>query len=174
MVHFKIAADSMVMSDGPGGKRISFEVKGTPLVQQRTKISGTHLYDPCSEKKKEFAKTVSDEMKACGQTTFPYFTDATAILCNAKHVLPRPQNQFVRGWGRARLAVDACSFPRGKDLDNLNKFVTDALHNVLYKNDTNIVCGKTLKCFATDSSEAIGWTELEFIKVVCIDPPPNH
>jgi hypothetical protein len=87
-MHFEIAADKLVMSDGPVGKR-SYCWTGTPLVQQRAKMSGTtmrrtYLYNPSLEKKKEFARMVSDKMKACGQTSFPYFTDATAILMNAK------------------------------------------------------------------------------------------
>ncbi len=179
-MHFKIAANEMVMSDGPGGKRISFEVKGTPLVQQRTKMSGTtmkrtYLYDPSSEKKKEFARTVSDEMKACGATHFPFFSDSTAVLMNAKYVLPRPKNHFVKNKNqdRIQLTADAMSFPRGKDIDNLNKFVTDALEGTLYANDTNIVWGVVKKCFATDISEAVGWSELEFAKVVCTSSPSS-
>jgi hypothetical protein len=55
--------------------------------------------------------------------------------------------------------------------NNLLKFVMDVLEETLYMNNTNIVCaGKIKKCHSTDILEAVGWTKLHFIKVVCIDP----
>jgi Holliday junction resolvase RusA-like endonuclease len=159
------------MSDGPGGKRISFEVKGTPLVQQRAKMSGatmrrTHFYHPSAKYKKEFVTTVRKEMIACGQTTFPFFLDSTAILVNAKYVLPRPKKDFVKNKNKARLQLisGAVPFPHGKDINNLNKFTTDALESILYANDTNIVTGEVKKCYTTNISETAGWCELKFLK----------
>jgi Holliday junction resolvase RusA-like endonuclease len=111
-------------------------------------------------------------MIACGQTTFPFFLDSTAILVNAKYVLPRPKKDFVKKSKNKTLISGASPFPRGKDVDNLNKFATDALKSILYANNTNIVTGQIKKCYATDISEAVGWCELEFLKVVCVTP--NH
>ncbi len=46
----------------------------------------------------------------------------------------------------------------------------DALEQTLYMNDTNIVHVECEKCFcASDSVDSVGWTELNFWKVVCID-----
>jgi hypothetical protein len=44
--------------------------------------------------------------------------------------------------------------------------------DTLYMNDTNIIIcgGKIKKCHSTDILEDAGWTELHFMKVVCIDP----
>ncbi len=83
-----------------------------------------------------------------------------------KFVLARPKKDFENN----KLKANATSFPRGKDVDNLLKFVLDALEQTLYMNDTNIVHVECEKCFcASDSVDSVGWTELNFWKVVCID-----
>ena len=176
MVHFQ--ATDMVASNSPGGPSISFVVKGMPTVQDRTGVSWktqtrARVYDPSSKNKSNFAKAVKLEMGAVGVTVLPYFTDSTALLLKAKFVLPRPKNELDRRKTPPELAVGAMSFPRGKDLDNLVKFAMDALQGILYANNTNIICAEIQKCYACDILEGVGWTELDFAKVVCIDPPRN-
>lgn len=168
----------MVVSDGPDGQRIFFKVKGNPPVQQkRPRMNGktsssTYHYDPSSKTKQEFARMASDKTKACGQTTFPYFADTMAILLNAKFVLPRPKEDFIRNKTPLKLSANAASCPRGKDINNLQNFMMDALSGILYRNETKMLKGEVEKCYATNISEAVDWMELEFTKVVCcIDPP---
>jgi Holliday junction resolvase RusA-like endonuclease len=170
--------EDMVLTLGPGGNPLSinFEVKATPLVQARARMNTTahppYLYDPSRDAKQRFANGVRSEMQATGHNTFPFFDRSTAIRMTAKFVLPRPKNDFKKNKALPlQLATTAGSFPRGKDIDNLVKFVADALQDTLYMNDTNIVRVEAEKTYSTDISEGVGWTELEFTKVVCFDPP---
>ena len=110
-------------------------------------------------------------MGAVGLTVLPYFKERTALLMKATFVLPRPKNELDMSKNPPELKLGVMSYPRGKDIDNLAKFVMDALAGVLYMDGTTIVCGEIEKSYSCDFCEAVGWTELEFSKVVCIDPP---
>jgi Holliday junction resolvase RusA-like endonuclease len=169
-------ATDMVVTLGPGGNRlgIKFEVKGTPLVQDRARMNTQHgqpyLYDPSSSSKRAFAAAVRREMASIGANNFPFFDDRSALLLTEKFVLPRPKKDFVKNKIPRQLVPDASTFPRGKDVDNLSKFVTDALQGTLYLNDTIIVREVEEKTYPTDISEDVGWTEVEFCKVAFSDP----
>jgi Holliday junction resolvase RusA-like endonuclease len=162
----------MVAYGGGGGLSIAFVVKGTPPVQKRhvTVWKGRPVpfqYDPSAGEKEKFANAVRLEMAAMGLTAFPYFTDSTALKVNLKFVLPRPKKEVVlRPPAPPQLVQGACPFPRGKDLDNMLKFVGDALQGTLYKDDTVIVRGGDLqKCYSPNLKDKVGWTEVHFIKV---------
>jgi Holliday junction resolvase RusA-like endonuclease len=82
--------------------------------------------------------------------------------------LPKKNLQKKRKKLKANCAL---SFPHGKDIDNLLKFVMDALEQTLYMNDTNIVHVECEKCYcgSNDNVDFVRWTKLNFWKVVCID-----
>jgi Holliday junction resolvase RusA-like endonuclease len=167
--------EDMVACTDAVGRSISFTVKGNPTVQSRTVMAWKgrakpYLLDPSKKSKRLFAKAVRREMKAIALPQSLYFSDPTALALRVKFVLPRHKKDLVvRDGGVVGLKANASSFPRGKDVDNLLKFVKDALQATLYRNDTNVVTVNAEKCFASDLSEAVGWTELTFFKVVCID-----
>jgi Holliday junction resolvase RusA-like endonuclease len=167
----RFVADDMVAWPEAGGRSISFVVKGTPVVQKRTVMAWKgrvrpHLLDPSMNAKRLFAQAVRIEMAAIGLSQEIYFTETTAIRCKVKFVLPRPKKDLVMTPTPHLVVGGASSFPRGKDIDNLLKFVMDALEETIYVNDTNIIRVEAEKCYATDILEAVGWTELRFWKVV--------
>jgi Holliday junction resolvase RusA-like endonuclease len=166
---FKV--EDMVACSDAVGRSISFTVKGNPTVQSRTVMAWKGrekpcLLDPSKKSKRLFAEAVRLEMKAIALPESLYFSEATALALRVKFVLPRHKKDLVFKKGVLSLAANAPSFPRGKDVDNLLKFVKDALEDTLYKNDTDVVKVKAEKCFSSDISEAVGWTELTFFKVV--------
>jgi Holliday junction resolvase RusA-like endonuclease len=164
-------ADDMVACTSAGARSISFVVKGNPTIQRRAVMtwkgrSRPVLFDPSSRTKLLFRDAVRKEMAVIGLPTEAYFNESTAIKMNVKFVIPRPKKDFVRN----KLTAGAMSFPRGKDIDNLLKFVMDALEQTLYMNDTNIVHVECEKCYCSDTIvDKVGWTELLFRKVVCIE-----
>jgi Holliday junction resolvase RusA-like endonuclease len=167
-------ADDMVACINAGGRSISFVVKGSPAVQSRNIIAWKGrarpiLFDPSSSNKLNYRHAVRQEMKAVGLPAENFFSDTTAIRMKVKFVLPRRRKDVILRPSPPHLAANALSFPRGKDVDNLLKFVMDALEQTLYANDTNIVRVGVEKCYATDLMDKVGWTELHFWKVVCID-----
>jgi Holliday junction resolvase RusA-like endonuclease len=167
-------ADDMVACTNAGTRSISFVVKGSPAVQGRNIIAWKGrfqpiLFDPSSSNKIRFRDTVRQQMQAIGLPAENFFSDPTAIRMKVKFVLPRRRKDVILRPSPPHLAANALSFPRGKDVDNLLKFVMDALEQTLYANDTNIVRVGVEKCYATDLMERDGWTEMHFWKVVCID-----
>ena len=172
----KFEAVNMVAN---AGGSISFMVKGNPTVQRRTVMCWKGrpqpcLLDPSKNTKDLFAKAVRLEMKAIGLPELLYFAESTAIALRVKFVLPRPKKDLVKKKdGLTGLTDNASSFPRGKDVDNLLKFVQDALQQTLYMNDSDIVRVEAEKCYCNeDITESLGWTELHFWKVdavVCLD-----
>ena len=68
------------------------------------------------------------------------------------------------------LAANACPFSRGKDMDDLLKFVMDALEQTLFTNNTSIVRVEAKQCHSTDILKSMGWTKFDFIKVFSVDP----
>ena len=167
-------ADDMVACTNAGARSISFVVKGSPAVQSRNIIAWKGrarpiLFDPSSSSKLLYRDAVREQMKAVGLPAENYFKDTTAIRMKVKFVLPRRRKDVILRPSPPHLAATALSFPRGKDVDNLLKFVMDALEQTLYANDTNIVRVGVEKCYATDLMDKVGWTELHFWKVVCID-----
>ncbi len=165
-------ADDMVACTSPGGQSLSFVVKGHPTIQERAGVNWKGrfrpvIYDPSQKNKALFCEAVRVEMAAIGLPTEAYFCDQTAIKLKVKFVLPRPKKDVQKKKVKPNRAL---SFPRGKDIDNLLKFVMDALEQTLYMNDTDIVHVECEKCCcASDSVDSVGWTELNFWKVVCID-----
>jgi Holliday junction resolvase RusA-like endonuclease len=159
--------DDMVLCyDGPG-RSISFVAKGTPIVQERPRIhriagGNFRVYDPTSRKKLAFKAAVRREMVALGNIDFPFFTADSAIHVKVKFVLPRRVADVV---GQATLAPDAQTHPHGPDIDNLLKFVMDALEPTLYRDDTNIVHVEVEKAYPTNLAVRVGWTCVEMSRV---------
>ena len=93
--------------------------------------------------------------------TVPYFTSNEPIALEVVFVLPRRRMDLAKRGGRTVVTQTAHTFPRIKDVDNLLKFVMDALQSVLYANDdtiTKVVVSKTY----SENADALGWTEVCF------------
>jgi hypothetical protein len=161
----RFVADDMVAWPEAEGRLISFVVKGTPAVQKRTVMAWKgclrpHLLDPSMNAKRLFAQAVWIEMAAIGLPQEIYFTETTAICCKVNLILPRPKKDLAMMPTPHLVVSGASSFPRGKEVNNLLKFVMDAIEETLYVNNTNIICVEAKKCYAMDILEAVGWTEL--------------
>lgn len=163
----RFVADDMVACLETRGRSLSFVVKGTPTVQRRhTTVwknrTLPYHFDPSAKEKQLFAAAVRLEMESLGLTTFPYFTtgSTTPIMMDIKFVIPRQKKDLVMHPSPPHLAPNASACPTGKDVDNLLKFVMDALEKTLYTNDANVVGGYIVKCHSTNILEDVGWTEI--------------
>jgi Holliday junction resolvase RusA-like endonuclease len=119
------------------------------------------MYDPSGNKKRRYATMVSTAMLQYG-LTLPYFNSDEPVSVDIRFILPRRrQDVILQDDGSSVLTQTAQTFPRMKDVDNLLKFVMDALQSVLYNNDVTITSVRVTKVFA-ENANARGCTELQF------------
>jgi hypothetical protein len=165
--------DLMVISGGApeaGRRTLSFTVMGEPPVQKRHKIAWKGLiggwvsrrkpiiYDPSASLKKQYAEQVREAMVAMGLTP-PFFAagyNDDGLIMELHFFLGRPASHYNVLGNRVKAA--APKYPKGKDVDNMEKFVADALHGVVYNNDNIIRKSTTEKGY----SEGAGFTKLVF------------
>jgi Holliday junction resolvase RusA-like endonuclease len=76
-------------------------------------------------------------------------------------VLPRHKKDWVRQGATTALTTTAQTFPRGKDINNMLKFVMDALQGVLFSNNATLTKVIVIKLFP-QKADARGWTEVQF------------
>jgi Holliday junction resolvase RusA-like endonuclease len=155
---------------GASGRSISFVVTGDPPAQERARIAVTrappsnrlrpYLYDPSSRKKNRYAHILRTTMDDYGLNT-PYFSPDEPISVYVNFVLPRRRQDIRAGGVNVMLTPGAQTFPRNKDVDNMLKFLMDALQGVVYHNDVTITKAVVSKLFSEDA-ESAGWTEVRF------------
>jgi Holliday junction resolvase RusA-like endonuclease len=162
--------DFMVVTD-PTGSQVSFVMVGDLPTQQRHRVNfwqapmvagrnGPHTWDPSSKEKQDYTSQVRTAMVDYG-CAHPYFDIDHPITLEVVFVLPRQKQDWVRQNGVAILTPKAQTFPKGKDVDNMLKFVMDVLQDVLYANDTTITKVTITKMFP-QQADARGWTILDF------------
>ena len=95
-------------------------IKGTPPTQARhcaTTVNGTlRFFDPTARSKRAFKRALKAELGELGFENFPVFPDGTRIKLDCL-------------FGCTNLL---------KDVDNLVKYLMDALQDVMYTNDNQV------------------------------------
>jgi hypothetical protein len=94
-------ADDMIACTSPGGRSISFVVKGNPAIQIRVGVTWKGrtrpvIFDPSEKNKVLFCEAERSEMAAIGLPTEAYFCNETAIKLKVKFVLARPKKDFQK------------------------------------------------------------------------------
>ena len=165
-----IVVEDVLISHGHGESTVSFSIVGDPPVQERAKMRyrglfHPYIYDPSSGEKAAFGRNMAESMSAMGEVIGAagtgngnyYFQERTSVKLITTMLLPRPLNQFVvaKGANKKRVRDDAIGYPERKDVDNMLKFVMDALEGYFYKNDSCITKATIEKRFVADG-EAVG------------------
>jgi len=116
-------------------KTIHIEILGEPKPQPRHrhftrgKFSGT--YDPAKDKKNSFL--------SCMLQHAPEKPIETAIIMDIKFYFLRPKGDFGTGRNSGKLKKSApVTYIKGPDIDNLQKFVFDAMNKVFFRDDRQI------------------------------------
>jgi Holliday junction resolvase RusA-like endonuclease len=100
-------------------------------------------------------------MASLGLTQYSYFVIGKPIHIRVKFVVPVPRINILGD----DLAPNAWPFPHNGNINNILKFILDALEKTLYMGGTYIVHKEVVKAYPTDILEPVGWTELDFMKV---------
>jgi Holliday junction resolvase RusA-like endonuclease len=120
---------------------IEFYVPGTPKALKRHRMTrGGRVYDPSATDKQEWLHSA---MPFC-----PTDPIKGAISIELEFNMPRPKSHFGTGKNAGNLKPTAPKYHlHTPDLDNLVKFVLDAMNGKFYDDDSqiiSIVCKKTL------------------------------
>ena len=103
------------------------------LKRHRHVMGGTRTYDPSSKDKQLFVEAIGNKDAFETPMTHP-------IVCTLYFYCKRPKSHFGTKRGQPYLRPDAPKYNRcNKDLDNMVKFVLDALNGKLYVDDCQIV-----------------------------------
>lgn len=119
---------------------IRLEVMGKPVAQPRArKGKYSRLYNPASRKKKAFQELVKTAIPATQHG--PLFGQGVPVAMVVVCYQPRPKCDFKGGnrlAGFLKAMVPSCR-PICPDIDNLAKFVLDALNGLVYHDDRQVV-----------------------------------
>ena len=148
--------DSMMEVDGPDPdeKQLTFIIEGEPKVQERHRIAwkgilgawrrsrriSPIIYDPSIKEKKSLFLAVKAAMQEIEITSFPYFNANEPLVLELTFLFENKPNQL---------------FPKKKDLDNMVKYIMDAMSGLLYHNDTVIVNLAAQKAFEAENSTLV-------------------
>lgn len=152
--------------DIDSSRKIEFTIRGNPLPLARHRSKGKFMYNPSAKKQEQFrnvmlhsllpnscfnntsTSTRTNAVPRDTNTVIPFFDQEESIAVKILFRLKRPKNHFrssIPGPGRLR-PVHATNLQNTRqDVDNLAKFVLDALNGVLYDDDRQIVSLNVLK-----------------------------
>jgi len=105
-------------------------------------------YDPSKKDKGKFKKSVELVIE-----DFVFLTDfptTKAVAIQMEFHLPRPKSHFRTGRFYQELKEDAPIYPRKPDIDNLAKFVLDALNDYIWKDDSQVTTLFLRKVYANE------------------------
>lgn len=107
-------------------------VNGNPMALKRHRMTRSgHSYDPSAKEKQEFLLKV--------QNKAPKTPFECPIAIHAEFLMQRPKNHYRTGKNSHVLKDTAPIKHTGRpDLDNLVKFVCDALNGIFYRDDAQI------------------------------------
>lgn len=138
-----VASDSE--SDAPEAPlTLNLIIPGHPRPLPRPRFFRGGIYNPAGGATRTFQGQVRLLIQQQGQATITPFLQAhVPVQMKIRFFLKRPVSHFVghtRGEGRLKTQALAMPFsPWGSDIDNMAKFVLDALHGIAYENDRQVV-----------------------------------
>ena len=120
---------------------INISIAGDPRTQERPRfVSGSKRpFDPSADFKVAFKQAVHEALTLLNGDFDPPFFGDQCIRIHLTFEFKCPASHCVRGDREGNLLFDAAQFPHRPDIDNLSKFVLDAIEDVMHNNDGKIV-----------------------------------
>jgi len=134
---------------------LQFKVRGNPrpLIRHRTKARGV-VYNPSSLLQKSFRDQVLQIMASVGRNLkAPLFLGKDCLVMTVVLRMQRPKSHFVgsrRGQDRLKASAPRVVPDSRTDVDNMAKFVMDAMNKVLYPDDHQIASLRVTKVLDND------------------------
>jgi Holliday junction resolvase RusA-like endonuclease len=138
-----------------GHKMLTFTVVGDFPAYERVRVNckNKRAFDPASKKKKNFAKELKEAFEDASIPLLPFAPDEKkGLVLTATFGLPRNKGDFrVKGGKPTNVLKDSAqAVPLKKDVDNMVKFLMDAVNHAVYDNDNVVVELHVKKEFLTD------------------------
>jgi Holliday junction resolvase RusA-like endonuclease len=146
-------------------KKVSFIVRGTPPSQFRPRVnwkkrSTTVVYDASSQQKKNWKEAATMALANYSITLFPIIPSLNGIKVMVAFYFVRPKYHISIKTGCVK--DTAPFFPSSKDIDNLIKFIFDAMQGIFFNNDSAIVEINATKNYVMDN---IGYTSITLMEL---------
>lgn len=132
--------------------RVKFTIPGIPIPKARPRIVRGHAFTP--KKTKDYEALVQDVYNL---TVGEYLGDS-AIVATIDLFFPIPKSYSKSK--RRRIAEGKIKHTKRPDVDNCAKAILDALNEVAYKDDAQVVESRITKNYAIDG-EARAEVQLE-------------
>jgi len=124
----------------PTNDSFEFTVKGEPIPLGRHRVARGHMFNPSAKFQKSFLKDCQNFLPS---SPFEGPLEATLVF-----YFSRPKNHFRTGKFSHLLKHDSPTWhTKRKDIDNLIKFVLDALNERAYLDDGQIVAIHSYKAY---------------------------
>ena len=120
-----------------------------PTAQQRPRVNRFVTYDPSKKDKLDFLKSV--------MTQIPKAPLTSPLLLRIDFYFKRPKSHFTSKGELSRFAPR--EHTKKPDIDNLIKFVLDALNGHLYVDDAQVISLAARKLYAENNGIEIRVTE---------------
>jgi Holliday junction resolvase RusA-like endonuclease len=163
-----LTASNLAIAEDGRNLSLSFDVAGDPPVQQRARNTWRTrkipvFYDPSSGAKARFNRDLRQALADCGVKVFPFFAEektdqmqSEGLHFDAVFYMKRCRKDYKMVKGVEVLKDAHQKYPGKKDTDNMMKFIMDAAHNVLYKDDKCVVKITAVKKFVSEEEKNRG------------------
>ena len=150
---------------------LSFQIQGRPESKPSVAFRGRQRYNPKRAKMLATRDTVSNLVSSLPGGDGPVFVRSKYLYVDLVFHFPRPRSHLRRNSNRLVVLRDGLLqslkslIPSTKvDLDNLAKFILDAMTGPVYEDDSQIVKLSITKLFDNESN-CEGRTEVKVIEI---------
>ena len=117
-----------------------FYINEPPVSQSRPRFYNGGIANQQKDQREQFKRVIIDQL----DPSFVPFSGGISLSVEVWFYLKRPNCDFKcskRGDGRLKSSSSSCGIlaPTGCDIDNLAKFVLDAMNGIVYKDDKQVV-----------------------------------
>lgn len=123
---------------------VIFSVEGDPVGKQRPRFSRGRTYTP--KKTVDYEKQIADKARSAMGSSEPLSTPM-AVYIYANYKVPSSYSKQRRAD-----CLAGVERPKVNDIDNVCKCVLDAMNNIVYLDDKQVVCLHATKRFDTIAS----------------------
>lgn len=125
-------------------KELKFTIYSEPKASSRPRVMKTHTYDPSTKYKQEIRIEVYRQLEELGYTNFTPITGELYLYLDVYRPISKSTPKYKRILAEAGVLPVLCK----PDVDNYIKLVSDALNNILFKDDSQIIDERIRKFYS--------------------------
>ena len=120
-------------------EKVAFQVMGKPQAEPRARMGPYGMYYPNGPRRTAFRQFIMRQVPETARG--PVFPAGVSVAVVVRCYLRRPNTDFKRGdrLGHMLKAMVPSARPVVPDIDNMAKFILDAMNGLVYKDDRQVV-----------------------------------